>query len=448
MNRFRTPRRLLAVATGAAALTSAASGQSFTELVIDASVTEMTSDGSTIVGASFFTGQSFYWNETEGIVWIGGNGNPSISDDGSTIVGNTIDNGFETAAMWQGGTNWMPLGTLGETCDAFASSAWGVNGDGSVVVGLGWVPNCRAHGFRWDPINGMVDLGSTVEGSSSRANDVSADGRVIVGWQDATDGFRQGAFWVDGVQTVLFDPTTGFPVGEAQAVNSDGTVIVGGAGAGEFGDQAWRWTEAGGVEAIGVLFGFGSSASAWDMTEDGSIVIGFSGFFSRDAFIWTEAAGMKKLGDFLETAGVPGIGGWRLESALAMSDDGSIMSGFGVNPDGLLASWVLDTTADAMQLDASNFVAGQNATLTIEGATPGQRVYFAYSPQGVGTTDQPALGVTFDLKNARRVGNAIANANGTATLVAPIPASAQGREIWIQAAEMGRTSRFIREVVQ
>ena len=57
------------------------------------------------------------------------------------------------------------------------SSAYDLNGDGSVVVGLAWINNGKAHAFRWDPVNGMADLVS-MQADSSRANAISADGSV------------------------------------------------------------------------------------------------------------------------------------------------------------------------------------------------------------------------------------------------------------------------------
>ncbi len=98
--------------------------------------------------------------------------------------------GVSTAAIWQDGSNWKTLGGVpgGQVLDNNLSTAYSVSGDGSVIVGLAWVANARAHGFRWDAHNGMVDLGS-LQGRDSRANIISADGNIIFGW-DADPSHR------------------------------------------------------------------------------------------------------------------------------------------------------------------------------------------------------------------------------------------------------------------
>src|SRR5262249_31353215 len=159
---------------------------------------------------------------------IGGNGVAGISADGMTIVGRANDAmGVENAAIWQGGTDWQVIGSFTPDalpCGQLLSAAYGVNGGGAVIVGLGWDGCSQANGFRWDTASGVTDLGSIVATRSSRANAISADGSVIVGWSDQATGFRQGARWVGGAWQWL-DNEYG-PVGEALAVNSNGSINV------------------------------------------------------------------------------------------------------------------------------------------------------------------------------------------------------------------------------
>src|SRR5260370_11828410 len=136
--------------------------------------------------------------------------------------------GRENAAVWQGGTDWQLLGSFTPDalpCDRLVSSAFGVKGDGWVIVGLGWDGCAHAHGFRSDAATGMTDLGSLVATRASRANAISDDGGVTVGWSDQATGFRQGARWVDGAWQWLANEDGA--VGEALGVNSDGSIIVG-----------------------------------------------------------------------------------------------------------------------------------------------------------------------------------------------------------------------------
>jgi uncharacterized membrane protein len=62
----------------------------------------------------------------------------------------------------------------------FRSRAFGVSGDGSVVVGFGMSPGFLA--FRWTTGGGIGYLGDFANGDRTLiAWDVSADGSVIVG---------------------------------------------------------------------------------------------------------------------------------------------------------------------------------------------------------------------------------------------------------------------------
>lgn len=94
----------------------------------------------------------------------------------------------------------------------------------------------------------------------------------------------------------------------------------------------------------------------------------------------------------------------------------------------------------AMKLSASDFVAGEPANLSVAGATAGQRVYFAYSLDGVGTTNVPPLGVTLALRSPALAGSDVADVNGAASLTRTLPHAAAGATVWLQAAENGNTT--------
>ena len=82
--------------------------------VIDMIPTSMSDDASIVVGTGFFQVPNLYYTEAGGAVVIGDgcfNGLPSISGDGSTVLGCHVDvNGNENAAKWLGGTSWQDLG--------------------------------------------------------------------------------------------------------------------------------------------------------------------------------------------------------------------------------------------------------------------------------------------------------------------------------------------------
>jgi uncharacterized membrane protein len=327
-------------AVGAAPAT-AGTTPTFTPLgPVDANVLSMSADGRILVGDNIFGGGAFRWSHRDGTQLLGNaGGQVSISRDGTAIVADVYHHGQATAARWRGGTSWRPLDTYpGSTGCPDLSDVYSVSSHGAVVVGLGW-DDCKATAFRSVGKNGIESLGS-LDGFASRANDVSADGSVIVGWDDAASGARRGARWVNGVESLL---STGVFLGGAETVNPGGSVIVGG-DAGVRGKQAYRWTKQGGGELLGKLPGGGSLARAVALstTKDGKVVVGFSGAQYRDAFVWAKATGMFKLQDYLEGLGVTGMDGWRLDTALAISRDGSTIAGWGVRPDGHVQSWVVE----------------------------------------------------------------------------------------------------------
>ncbi len=299
----------------------------FIPLAPDSGVTGMSADGSVAVG-SYMSSGSFRWTEEAGVESLGGISHfTDVSADGQYVSGKMYDleGGWEVAALYHDDTDWVNLGAVpgGLPCGNSLSSTHGISGDGSVVVGLGWLPDlCKAHGFIWDDINGMQDLGS-LDGKNSRVDAISDDGRVAVGWDERQDGFWRAAKWVDGVES-LIDP--GGPTGWALNVNSDGSVIVGGYG-GENNTQAWIWTTGGGLRLLGSIGG--GTAHARDMSDDGSIVVGHIEPFPTRAFIWTEETGMVYFDQYLTAQGVTGFEGWLLQSVSAISDDGTIFGGYG-----------------------------------------------------------------------------------------------------------------------
>src|SRR5262249_11963902 len=121
----------------------------------------------------------------------------------------------------------------------------------------------------------------------------------------------------------------------AYSTNADGTVIVGCSGFGgcgngpAAGNQAFRWTQVGGMAGLGFLPG-GSLSRALGANADGSVVVGDANFtgsgcgggLNTQAFRWTQAGGMVGLG-FLP--------GDIASSAEAVNADGSVVVGSSSN---------------------------------------------------------------------------------------------------------------------
>jgi uncharacterized membrane protein len=382
------------VAAALAACISAASLAGGTYIGFTPGVTPsgVSADGSVVVG---YDGIGyFHYTASEGYIQVGGappgdgvGGSGTASDDGMRFSGSVLNpatNLYEMGIYDRSQGQWILCGGLGASSGSSTSSGWGLSGNGLVGVGLGWINAGSAHAIVWTAQNGVTSLGSTVTGRSTRANGTNADGRVVVGWQDALSGARQGCVWNNGVQTLIAQGSS--PMGEAGACSADGSVVVGG-GTSSNAFQAWRWTQAGGVQNIGPAPVSGWRGSSTSISGDGGTIVGFyrpwpaPATFGR-GFIWTAQDGMRDLTDLAIEEGIAIPSGLTLALPLAISKDGRTVvglasggSGFAItfepeyspadiNGDGavngvdlsaLLANWGGSGTGD---LDASGSVDG------------------------------------------------------------------------------------------
>lgn len=99
-------------------------------------------------------------------------------------------------------------------------------------------------------------------------------------------------------------------------------------------------------------------------------------------------------------------------------------------------------------LSVTDLHAGRHAAVAVTNATPGYRVWFAGSLVGEGETYVGPLRVTIGLESPILLGVDRAGQNGSAHVAGRIPSSMAGRDIWIQAAEMGRASIVIQSRVE
>jgi len=159
-----------------------------------------------------------------------------ISGDGTVIVGSSHSDTsgiFEEAVMWTAPGAGVELGKIN---NGDASAALGTDFYGNVIVG--WATDGAdgaSKAFRWTQPTGMVSLGALPGGTSSRANAISSLGSVIVGSSMVT-GSSRGFRWTEGtgMQTVEEWLTASGATlagmdltSSANGVNSDGSVVVG-----------------------------------------------------------------------------------------------------------------------------------------------------------------------------------------------------------------------------
>ena len=305
----------------------------------------LSADGSVV--AANVGGEIFRWTAEQGFVDLGAGdfltSSIGISADGSTIAATILGpDGLTNPGRWQEATGWISLGHPVKGCsmDGNWGSGYGVNRDGSMVVGLSWY--CPgAQGFRWTERRGMVGL-SYPKGASSRASAVSADGTTIVGfYEHPKQGIRRAVRW-----TPTFDLFTGTTTpGEATAVSSNGSKIVGQAAIAE-GIHAFYYTDAAGLISLGTVSGIPSDQSIANGVSDKGKVVGWSGdpfFGGSEAFIWNAAnpaSTMRSLRNTLKWAGAPIPNGVFLTNALAISADGSTIVGTWLDASFNQGTWI------------------------------------------------------------------------------------------------------------
>ncbi len=262
----------------------------------------------------------------------------AVSGDGSVIVGRGETASGDEAFRWTSVSGMVGLGDL--PGGIFSGSAKAVSSGGSIVGTSRSGSGNEA--FRWKPLWGMIGLGDLPGGNfSSGANGVSADGSVVVGTGRSNSNlFSREAFrWTPGEGMVgLGDLPGGSFFSRANDVSADGSVVVGQGNSGY--SEAFRWTSGRGMVGLGYLPGGSKGSNALDVSADGSVVVGRSDSDSgMEAFIWDSSNGMQSVATILESGGM-GLTGWRLDSATGVSDDGQILTGWGINPSGKTEAWV------------------------------------------------------------------------------------------------------------
>ncbi|RMH04285.1 MAG: hypothetical protein D6702_03515 [Planctomycetota bacterium] len=100
------------------------------------------------------------------------------------------------------------------------------------------------------------------------------------------------------------------------------------------------------------------------------------------------------------------------------------------------------------ELHVPPVVAGQPVTLTITGATPGRRSYIAYSLTGTELWEVPQLSTTLSIGNPVQLASVTPDAAGNASYTRFVGAGLAGTRVWLQAAEMGRTTNWVEVLIQ
>jgi probable HAF family extracellular repeat protein len=301
----------------------------------------------------------FRWTLAEGLIGLGliqeGDINSTAraaSADGTFVIGDGAKLRGHDAFRWSAASGMVSLGNLRGVARFFGNStAHDVSDDGAVVVGVSENPDFNGEAFLWTEAAGMLGLGDLPGGIfDSVAFGVSGDGQVVVGQSNSVLGDEAFRWTLLGGMVGLGDFPGGLESSAATDASGNGSVIVGWGTASSvenaegYQSQAFRWTEETGLVNLGDLPGgrFFSQANA--VSADGSVVVGqaTSGNAPQtgglEAFVWTHRTGMRSVRDVLAAANVD-MSGWVLTSATGVSSDGRIVAGFGEH-DGRGEAWI------------------------------------------------------------------------------------------------------------
>ncbi len=327
-------------------------------------------DGNTVVGQRYreAPSEAFIWRRDADTVWLEQptprpNGAASalafdVSADGSVVVGRTLDptwTDFElqgwdahNAFMWTADTGLTYLGN--ETYSATA-----VSSDGTTIVGQAVADPLTAHGAdMYRSVAGeltIVTLPSTNNRSvaANTVTGVSRDGSVVVGGLGTGLGSGEAYRWTEALGL----ETLGVP-GEAEAISADGsTIAIDASWPGGGALELVLWNEATGARTIGTRGAPAGGSAIRGINGDGTAVVGFAyqgsvGNLAPVAFIWTEVTGFQDLSDYLANhyGLAPANEGWEFRSVQDISANGLHLAVGATNPNGDYEAVLIDLDPD------------------------------------------------------------------------------------------------------
>jgi uncharacterized membrane protein len=389
---IRTELLIACVAAVAAVCSTApADAVDFQEIPGLIEATDISDDGSTVVGTQYpvtgpFTVNAVRWRRGEELDILGdfaGGEHYSeglgISGDGSIIVGRgeydrfvVVDPVFgdfyteekKAAFRWTSDSGLQSLRPYSrETPNSVATA---ITSDGETIFGVHGY-SIYVYGndsFRWTESEGLQPAPIPV-------NDASSDGNVLVGIE-ATSG--QSPHYVlrwtptNGIEQLPIPSGLAFEDAPPLQISGDGNVVWGNRYKvinGSFHDYPYIWTEAGGYVPLLNDMPTGINIKFFDTSENGTMFVGehhdFDPPHTWRAIVWSETAGITFLDELLPKLGID-LTGWQLRRATGVSADGSVIVGRGMNPNGQFSSWIVtlpmlvgDYNADGM-VDAADYV--------------------------------------------------------------------------------------------
>lgn len=364
----------------------------------------VSSDGQICVGQgqqAAGTVVAIRWSQGEGLVSLGqsAGGTPylalSASSDGGVIVGSGQVPTGEAARVWDSANGLRNLQDVLTTYYGLDLTGWTLNrayavsGDGTTIVGEGRNPDGQSEAWVAHVPTYPVPVIPAMSGRTAAVFLIalSVIGALVLSRRTRIIPAAAGYVAFNAAGPAVFGQATFQAIGEpphqsvAHAVSANGEFVVGFATAAE-GAEAFRWTQATGLELIGRLSGY-PSTSAEGVSADGATIVGFaSGSGPSQGFRWTEATGMSPLGGIMVSD---------------VSDDGFVVVGDDLVWCGNMWGFAGDgchTNADGsvMALGHRHFVCDNNGNLVQTNmAASGEIAAKDLSPDGNWVVGQPAF---------------------------------------------------------
>jgi probable HAF family extracellular repeat protein len=204
---------------------------------------------------------------------------------------NSSGEALEGGEVWTRAGGFQSLGTLGGTTSGYAIN------DSGQVAGASTVPSGTFHAFLWSPRGGMQDLGSLL-GGDTYATAINASGQVAGVSYSPDFGTTHAFFWSAGTGLVDVGTLNGDAFSSVKGLNAHGEIAgISRPTPGSQGNTAFRWTMAGGIQA---LLGFGGDSVPNGINDSGQIA-GYSTYpdGTQHAALWAANGSVQDLGTLL-----------------------------------------------------------------------------------------------------------------------------------------------------
>lgn len=271
----------------------------------------------------------------------------------------------------------------------------------------------------------VLEFGWSVAAAGDVDGDTVPD--VIMGadWSNGVHGVEAGAAFVySGASGLLLHRLEGLSAYDNFGISVDTAGDIDADGHADLLVGAWKASPALNTWAGEAYLFSGAS---------GNLISRIGGESAGDNFGWSVAGGADLDGngrpDVIVSAKVTVVGG--------LLDVGSVYV------------WDFDPDLYQLVLNPDPLLGGSTADFSVTGGTPTTTTYLAYSLVGTGSYPVPQLGVTLGLANPRLGAAAsLTDALGGVTWTIPIPLAGAGRNVWVQALQMGKVTNVVATSIQ